>query len=59
MCTYLEHHFDASDATEQQLFSDLLQEQDPLIMGWLNDPASADRYEPVIRKIRDTLTTRT
>ena len=58
MSAYLEHHFDASDTAEQQLFSDLLQEQDPLIMSWLNDPASADRYEPVIRKIRDTLTTR-
>jgi succinate dehydrogenase flavin-adding protein (antitoxin of CptAB toxin-antitoxin module) len=59
MSAYLEHHYDASDTAEQQLFADLLQEQDPLIMGWLNDPDSAERYQPVIRKIRDTLSART
>lgn len=58
MSAYLEHHYDASDAAERQLFADLLQEQDPLIMGWLNDPNSAARYQPVIRKIRDTLSAR-
>lgn len=58
MSTYLEHHYDASDATEQQLFCELLEEQDPLIMGWINDPDTASHYEPVIRKIRDTLISR-
>lgn len=58
MTTYLEHHYDASGPDEQQLFSELLQEQDPLIMGWLNDPESAHRYQPIIRKIRNTLTSR-
>ena len=58
MTTYLEHHYDASDATEQQLFSKLLEEQDPLIMGWINDPDTAGQYQPVIRKIRDTLISR-
>ena len=57
MNTYLQHHYDAADAAEQQLFADLLQEQDPDIMVWLNesDSATANRYSPIIRKIRQTL----
>lgn len=55
MSTYLLHHYDAAAPTEQQLFSDLLQEQDPEIMDMLNDPDTASRYDTIIRKIRQTL----
>ncbi len=63
MSTYLLHHYDAADTDEQQLFSDLLHEQDPEIMDLLNehinDPQNsentASRYHTIIRKIRQTL----
>ena len=55
MGTYLLHHYDAADADEQNLFSDLLQEQDPEIMDMLNDPDTPTRYNTIIRKIRKTL----
>lgn len=63
MSTYLLHHYDAADPDEQQLFSDLLQEQDPEIMDLLNDHINApqnsentsSRYHTIIRKIRQTL----
>jgi len=29
MGAYLQHHYDAAEADEQQLFAELLQEQDP------------------------------
>ena len=32
MNIYLQHHYDAADPAEQQLFADLLEEQDPDIM---------------------------
>ena len=57
MGTYLLHHYDAADADEQNLFSDLLQEQDPEIMDMLNDPDTPTRYNTIIRKIRQTLIT--
>lgn len=56
MGTYLQHHFDAADLSEQHLFSQLLQEQDPEIMALLNAPDPASPYNPIIRKIRDSLT---
>ncbi len=55
MNTYLLHHYDAADTQEQQLFADLLQEQDPDIMVWINDPDTSPGFEPIIRKIRQTL----
>lgn len=55
MSTYLLHHYDAADAAEQQLFAELLDEQDPIIMDMLNDPDSPTRYHTLIRKIRQTL----
>ena len=55
MGTYLQHHYDAASDNEQLLFRQLLEEQDPLIMGLLNAPDPASPYDPVIRKIRDTL----
>ena len=55
MNTYLQHHYDAADPAEQQLFADLLQEQDPEIMVWLNEPDTPNRYNALIRKIRQTL----
>lgn len=68
MSTYLLHHYDAADAAEQQLFSELLQEQDPEIMDMLNEEINdeadeqnttkaASRYHTIIRKIRQTLIT--
>ena len=56
MGTYLQHHFDAAEPAEQQLFSALLQEQDPEIMALLNAPDPASAYHPIICKIRNTLT---
>jgi len=55
MNTYLLHHYDAAEAAEQQLFSDLLREQDPEIMDMINDPDAPSRYNTIIRKIRKTL----
>lgn len=57
MTTYLQHHYDAADLKEQTLFQQLLEEQDPLIMGLLNEPDPSSRYDTVIRKIRDSLIT--
>ena len=57
MNTYLQHHYDAADETEQVLFQDLLQEQDPDIMAMITEPDSNPRYRSIIRKIRHTLGT--
>ncbi len=57
MGVYLQHHYDAAPEDEKMLFRQLLEEQDPLIMGLLNAPDPASVYHPVIRKIRDTLIT--
>ncbi len=57
MTTYLQHHFDAAEPQEQRLFQALLQEQDPEIMGLINEPDPTSIYNPIIRKIRDTLIT--
>ena len=55
MGTYLQHHFDAAPLAEQHLFASLLLEQDPEIMALVNEPDPASPYDPIIRKIRDTL----
>ncbi|OED36677.1 hypothetical protein AB833_26370 [Chromatiales bacterium (ex Bugula neritina AB1)] len=55
MGAYLQHHYDAADSTEKQLFAELLQQQDPEIMALLNEPDTSSRYQLIIRKIRDTL----
>ena len=55
MSTYLLHHYDAAEEPEQQLFAELLEEQDPEIMALINDPDPASRYDNIIRKIRQTL----
>ena len=55
MNTYLQHHYDAASGSEKTLFQQLLEEQDPLIMGLLNEPDPASPYDTVIRKIRNTL----
>ena len=56
MGAYLQHHFDAAPLSEQHLFLSLLQEQDPEIMALLNAPDQGSRYDNIIRKIRDSLT---
>ena len=55
MGLYLQHHFDAADISEQHLFSQLLQEQDPEIMALLNAPNPSSPYNAIIRKIRNSL----
>ena len=55
MGVYLQQHYDAAPDEEKLLFRQLLEEQDPLIMGLLNAPDPASAYDPVIRKIRDSL----
>ncbi len=55
MQAYLQHHFDAADNAEQRLFERLLNEQDPEIMALLNEPDTSSGYDPLIRKIRNTL----
>jgi len=55
MGAYLQHHYDAAEADEQQLFAELLQEQDPDIMVMFNEPDTPSRYDPILRKIRQTL----
>jgi succinate dehydrogenase flavin-adding protein (antitoxin of CptAB toxin-antitoxin module) len=55
MTTYLQHHYSLADPDEKLLFQQLLEEQDPLIMGLLNEPDPASPYHVLIRKIRDTL----
>ena len=57
MGAYLQHHYDAAPEDEKLLFRQLLEEQDPLIMGLLNAPDPTSAYDPVIRKIRDSLIT--
>ncbi len=55
MNIYLQHHYDAAAPAEQQLFADLLQEQDPDIMVWLNEPDTSTRYDTIIRKVRQAI----
>ena len=51
---YLEQHYDAVDADEQEQFAALLTAQDPELQAWLlsgvahPDPA----YHPLIKRIR-------
>ena len=59
MGAYLQHHFDTAPLSEQHLFKDLLQEQDPEIMALLNAPDPTSPYDTIIRKIRNTLTSAT
>ena len=55
MNIYLQHHYDVADTAEQQLFADLLEEQDPDIMVWLNEPDTSTRYDTILRKVRKAI----
>ena len=55
MNIYLQHHYDAADPAEQQLFAVLLQELDPDIMVWLIEPDTSTRYDTILRKVRKAI----
>jgi len=55
MLCYLQQHYQQAEPSEQRLFEQLLQEQDPEIFRWLNSSDTSGQYQPIIRKIRHSL----
>ncbi len=55
MLAYLEQHFEAASESEQNTFEALLNEQDPVIFGLLNQRIKDDRYQIIMDKIATAL----
>ena len=55
MLAYLDNHFNTATATEQDVFEQLLNEQDPFIFSLLNQRIKDERYQTIMDKIAATL----
>ena len=55
MIAYLDNHFKTATATEQEVFEQLLNEQDPFIFSLLNRRIKDERYQTIMDKITATL----
>ncbi|MEE9333410.1 MAG: succinate dehydrogenase assembly factor 2 [Granulosicoccaceae bacterium] len=55
MLAYLDNHYKTATATEQNVFEQLLNEQDPFIFSLLNQRIKDERYQTIMDKIATTL----